>query len=75
MKRIKYLKMMEEVHSILSAGAGAVTKLVNLGIPGEKKPVIKRIFNPKYPYEYLQKDSSSEIIDGIDDFFANNPIN
>ena len=66
--------MMEEVHSILSAGAGAVTKLVNLGIPGEKKPVIKRIFNPKYPYEYLQKEGSSEIIDGIDNFFAENPI-
>lgn len=66
--------MMEEVHSILSAGAGAVTKLVNLGIPGERKPIIKRIFNPKYPYEYLQKEASSAIIDGIDEFFANNPI-
>ncbi len=66
--------MMEEVHSILSAGAGAVTKLVNLGIPGIKKPVIKRIFNPKYPYEYLQKEGSSAIIEGIDNFFAENPI-
>lgn len=66
--------MMEEVHSILSAGAGAVTKLVNLGVPGERKPIIKRIFNPKYPYEYLQKKGSSEIIAGIDEFFANNPI-
>lgn len=66
--------MMEEVHSILSAGAGAVTKLVNLGIPGERKPVIKRIFNPKYPYEYLQNEGSSSIIEGIDEFFANNPI-
>ncbi len=67
--------MMEEVHSILSAGAGAVTKLVNLGEPGVRKPVIKRIFNPKYPYEYLQKDGSSAIIEGIDKFFADNPIN
>ena len=67
--------MMEEVHSILSAGAGAVTKLVNLGIPGVKKPVIKRIFNPKYPYEYLQKDGCSEMIEGIDKFFIDNPIN
>jgi len=66
--------MMEEVHSILSAGAGAVTKLVNLGEPGVRKPVIKRIFNPKYPYEYLQKEDSSEIIAGIDDFFDANPI-
>lgn len=66
--------MMEEVHSILSAGAGAVTKLVNLGIPGVKKPVIKRIFNPKYPYEYLQRDGASTIIEGIDEFFKNNPL-
>ena len=66
--------MMEEVHSILSAGAGAVTKLVNLGVPGKSKPIIKRIFNPKYPYEYLQKENSSAIIEGIDEFFANNPI-
>ncbi len=66
--------MMEEVHSILSAGAGAVTKLVNLGKPGEKKPVIKRIFNPKYPYEYLQNNGSSAITEGIDAFFKDNPI-
>jgi hypothetical protein len=66
--------MMEEVHSILSAGAGAVTKLVNLGIPDSKKPVIKRIFNPKYPYEYLQRADSSDIIEGIDRFFIENPI-
>ncbi len=39
--------MMEECHTILACGAGAVTKL--------KKPhsnVIERIFNFKYPYEY-----------------------
>ena len=66
--------MMEEVHSILSAGAGAVTKLVNLGVPELKKPVIKRIFNPKYPYEYLQRSGCADIIDGIDRFFIDNPI-
>ena len=66
--------MMEEVHSILSAGAGAVTKLVHLGVPGDDKPVIKRIFNPKYPYEYLQKDGSQNIIVGIDNFFSEHPI-
>jgi oxygen-independent coproporphyrinogen-3 oxidase len=66
--------MMEEVHSILSAGAGAVTKLVNLGIPGMKKPVIKRIFNPKYPYEYLQRSGSDDMIGGIDTFFIDNPL-
>ena len=66
--------MMEEVHSILSAGAGAVTKLVNLGVPELKKPVIKRIFNPKYPYEYLQRSGCADIIDGIDKCFIDNPI-
>lgn len=66
--------MMEEVHSILSAGAGAVTKLVKPGIQGVRKPVIKRIFNPKYPYEYLQKNGSSAIIEGIESFFAENPV-
>ena len=43
--------MMEEIHSIFSAGAGAVTKLV-----GERNVKIERIFNPKYPYEYLEQD-------------------
>ena len=66
--------MMEEVHSILSAGAGAVTKLVNLSSGASKKTVIKRIFNPKYPYEYLSRDEGSNIISGIDQFFIENPI-
>ncbi len=66
--------MMEEVHSILSAGAGAVTKLVNLSSGANKKTVIKRIFNPKYPYEYLDRNESTNIISGIDQFFVENPI-
>lgn len=40
--------MMEECHTILAVGAGAVTKL--------KSPLtneIERIFNYKYPYEYI----------------------
>ena len=46
--------MMEEVHSIFAAGAGAVTKLVHYKAPesGEKS-TITRLFNAKYPYEYL----------------------
>lgn len=40
--------MMEECHSILSVGAGAVTKLKN-----PKGNEIERIFNYKYPYEYI----------------------
>ena len=53
--------MMEEVHSIFSAGAAAVTKLVSL--PKKDGSVrIERIFQPKYPYEYLRgaKEKTAE---------------
>ncbi len=43
--------MMGEYHTVLSAGAGAVTKLVN-----PKDLNVDRIFAPKYPYEYLDKE-------------------
>jgi len=46
--------MMEETQSIFAVGAGAVTKLVDYKRPGEGDTLIKRIFNPKYPYEYLR---------------------
>lgn len=39
--------MMEELQTILSLGAGGVTKLL-----GSDEHKIKRISNPKYPYEY-----------------------
>ena len=41
--------MMEETHSVLSCGAGAVTKLK---APGSDE--IERIFNFKYPFEYIK---------------------
>ena len=44
--------MMEELHSIFAVGAGAVTKLVRESPAGKRE--ISRIFNPKYPYEYLR---------------------
>ena len=46
--------MMEELHSIFAAGAGAVTKLVKQGVPVAGNSRIERIFMPKYPYEYLR---------------------
>ena len=46
--------MMEELHSIFGAGAGAVTKLVELGTGEGGSRRIKRIFAPKYPYEYIR---------------------
>lgn len=42
--------IMDETHSILACGASAVTKLRQPG--GDK---IERIFNCKYPYEYISR--------------------
>lgn len=47
--------MMEELRTTLAVGAGAVTKLID-----PKTGLIERIFNKKYPKEYL--DSLSECI-------------
>ena len=52
--------MMEEVHSIFAAGAGAVTKLVDYAPTDGGKPIIERLFNPKYPYEYLREDTTEQ---------------
>lgn len=49
--------MMEEVQTIFAAGAGAVTKLVS-HTASDPKMRIKRLFNPKYPYEYLSRAKS-----------------
>ncbi len=48
--------MMEEYQSIFSVGAGAVTKLRT-----EDGSIIERIFNFKYPFEYISR--FDEIID------------
>ncbi|MEA5050945.1 MAG: coproporphyrinogen dehydrogenase HemZ [Oscillospiraceae bacterium] len=40
--------IMDELHTILACGAGAVTKLVD-----QRGGLIRRIFNYKYPAEYL----------------------
>lgn len=42
--------MMEECHTVLACGAGAVTKLRS-----PVSPDIERIFNFKYPYEYIDR--------------------
>ena len=46
--------MMEEVQTIFAVGAGAVTKLVKRDKSAPQSPIIKRLFRPKYPYEYLR---------------------
>ena len=40
--------MMDELHTVIACGAGAVTKLVD-----QQKPAIERIYNYKYPKEYI----------------------
>ena len=42
--------IMEELHSILSLGAGGSTKMVDL-----PHSHIERVFHPKYPTEYIQR--------------------
>lgn len=58
--------IMEEVHSILSAGAGGSTKLVQPG--GDR---IQRIFNYKYPAEYINGfDTILQRKEGVSEFYA-----
>ncbi|MEG1943499.1 MAG: coproporphyrinogen dehydrogenase HemZ, partial [Angelakisella sp.] len=52
--------IMDETHTILSVGAGGVTKLVMAGDTvrygdGDDNVRIERIFNLKYPYEYIER--------------------
>lgn len=57
--------VMDETHTILGCGAGAVTKLKD-----PKTGILQRIFNYKYPYEY---NTSFEVMikrkDGINKFY------
>lgn len=59
--------IMEEVHTILSAGAGGSTKLVSAG--GK----INRVFNYKYPLEYINGfETVLNKKKGVIDFYAGN---
>lgn len=61
--------MMEEIHSIFAVGAGSVAKLVS-----RNRKNISRIFEYKYPYEYLADDSgkkASERAKEITEFYEN----
>ncbi|MCQ2427359.1 MAG: coproporphyrinogen dehydrogenase HemZ [Clostridia bacterium] len=73
-KEGKYnIYMMEEVHSILAVGAGAVTKFVRLAENRDEKTVITRFFNPKYPFEYLREDNCAALSDAIRNFYTEHP--
>ena len=63
--------IMDETHTILACGASAVTKLREPN--GDK---IERIFNFKYPYEYINRFEELMLRkDGIDDFYKAFPVN
>lgn len=62
--------MMEECHTVLSVGAGAVTRLKE-----PNGPYIERIFNYKYPYEY--NTDFEEMIDRkkrVESFYSEYPV-
>jgi len=61
--------MMEEVHTILAAGAGAVTKLVDYHADQDGKIEIERVFNDKYPYEYLSRDLSEKNAEAVMEYY------
>jgi oxygen-independent coproporphyrinogen-3 oxidase len=61
--------MMEEVHSIFALGAGAVSKMVDYRPKDGGKPVIERLFYPKYPYEYLRDESTADKMRAMEDFY------
>ncbi len=69
--------MMEELHSIFAVGAGAVTKMVDYdALSGEHKD-IKRLFSPKYPYEYLDENGKvtmMEKLEKIEQFYTEKGI-
>ena len=63
--------IMEEVHTILSAGAGGSTKLV---APGARHGKIERIFNYKYPTEYIDRfDTILARKEGVRQFYDQYP--
>ena len=61
--------MMEEIHTILAAGAGAVTKLVDNTGACVNGRTIERLFHQKYPYEYLAEDRSTVFADTAEAFY------
>lgn len=62
---------MDETHTVLACGASAVTKLRE-----PNGPYIERIFNYKYPYEYISRfDELAARKDGISRFYEKYPSN
>lgn len=58
--------VMDETHTILACGAGAVSKLKDC-----KSGILERIFNYKYPYEYIHNfDEILKRKERIESFYA-----
>ena len=68
-KGLYNIYMMEELHSIFAAGAGAVSKFVDIAPKGDEKRTIERFFNQKYPYEYLAEDKTEEKLNAAREFY------
>lgn len=62
--------MMEEIHSIFAAGAGAVTKLVDNTGNCVQSRNIERLFHKKYPYEYLVEDCNEKFAQDAFNFYT-----
>lgn len=62
--------MMEEIHSIFAAGAGAVGKLVDNTGQCYNKREIERLFHQKYPYEYLKEDKNEAFAEAAIRFYT-----
>ena len=62
--------IMDETHSILATGAGGVTKMKD-----PHGPKIERIFNFKFPYEYVDRfDLMNERKEQVKDFYERYPL-
>lgn len=62
--------IMDETHTILATGAGGVTKMRD-----PHGPKIERIFNFKFPYEYVDRfDLMNERKEQVRDFYARYPL-
>ncbi|MBQ7123177.1 MAG: coproporphyrinogen dehydrogenase HemZ [Oscillospiraceae bacterium] len=62
--------IMDETHTILATGAGGVTKMKD-----PHGPKIERIFNFKFPYEYIDRfDLMNERKEQVRDFYERYPL-
>ncbi|MBR3610419.1 MAG: coproporphyrinogen dehydrogenase HemZ [Oscillospiraceae bacterium] len=62
--------IMDETHTILATGAGGVTKMKD-----PHGPKIERIFNFKFPYEYIDRfDLMNERKEQVKDFYERYPL-